>query len=98
MELERRDLSAERIARFTEEQYQMLYQYLLAYMEQATGLTMEKKAEIALAAMAKVSMAEGSGPAGAEKLVAGYKHAYLLELRAKLVENTEIALRRQPRR
>ena len=39
-----------------------------------------------------VALAEGSGPAGAEKLVADYKHAYLLELRAKLVENTEIAL------
>ena len=92
VELERRDLTAEKIAKFTEEQYQLLYQYLIAYMEQATGLMMEKKANIALAAVAKVSMAEGSGPAGAEKLVADYKHAYLLELRAKLVENTEIAL------
>ena len=42
--------------------------------------------------MAQVSMTEGSGPMGAEKLVADYKHSYLLELRAKLVEDTEIAM------
>eukprot|EP00974_Lingulodinium_polyedra_P041466 3985070-Lingulodinium_polyedra.AAC.1 len=42
--------------------------------------------------MSKVQMAEGSGPNGADKLVADYKHAYLLELRARLVEDTPIAV------
>eukprot|EP00959_Pyramimonas_sp_CCMP1952_P272322 5693493-Pyramimonas_sp.AAC.1 len=37
-------------------------------------------------------MPANSGPSGAEKFMQDYKHAYLLQLRAKLVENTPIAI------
>jgi hypothetical protein len=41
--------------------------------------------------MSKVLMTENT-PAAAEKLIVDYKHAYLSELRAKLVEDTSIAV------
>ena len=91
VELERRGLTAEKIAAFAEEDCKALYEYLLAYMELSCGLTVDRKAEISLAAMSKVLMTENT-PAAAEKLIADYKHAYLLELRAKLVEDTSIAV------
>eukprot|EP00969_Alexandrium_andersonii_P317621 14032026-Alexandrium_andersonii.AAC.1 len=42
--------------------------------------------------MARVHMADSAGASGALQLIADYKHAYLLELRAKLVENTPVAV------
>eukprot|EP00969_Alexandrium_andersonii_P176298 7795833-Alexandrium_andersonii.AAC.1 len=60
-------------------------------MECCVGLTPDKKAEIALAALARVHMADLAGASGALQLIADYKHAYLLELLAKLVENTPVA-------
>ena len=62
VELERRGLSAERIANFVEDDFKALYEYLMGYMERSCGLTVDRKAEIALATMAKVGMQEGSGP------------------------------------
>ena len=91
VELERRGLSAEDISGFNEEDYKALYTYLLAYMEKSVGLNAEKKAEIALAAMSAVHMRENSGPTGAEKFISDYKHAYLMELRAGLVEDSEVS-------
>ena len=88
VELEKKSLMPETITSFTEDQFEALFKFATTYLETSIGLTLEKKAEIALASMAKVSMTEGSGPMGAEKLVADYKHSYLLELRARLVENT----------
>ncbi len=91
VELERRSLTAEAISKFEEKDYRVLYDYLLAYMEKSVGLTPEKKVEIALASMSRVGMADHSGPADAEKFVSDYKRAYLLELRAGLVEDTPVS-------
>ena len=55
------------------------------------GLTADKRAEISLQAMTRVHMQDNSGPGGAEKFIADYRHAYLLDLRAKLVEDSSIA-------
>eukprot|EP00969_Alexandrium_andersonii_P204824 9052031-Alexandrium_andersonii.AAC.1 len=82
VELERRNLTAEAISGLDEEGFRALFEYLLAYMERCVGLTPDKKAEIALAAMARVHMADSAGASGALQLIADYKHAYLLELRA----------------
>ena len=63
VELERRSLTAEKIAEFSEEQYKVLYEYMIGYLERSVGLTVEKKAEIALAVMTAVKMADS--PSGA---------------------------------
>ena len=91
VELERRGLTAHSISQFEEDDYKVLYEYLLAYLEKSVGLTTDKKAEISLQAMTRVHMQPDSGPAGAERFIADYRHAYLLELRAKLVEDSAIA-------
>ena len=45
-----------------------------------------------MAAMAKVRMEPGSGPEGADRMVADYKQAYLLQVRANLVDKSEIGI------
>ena len=91
MELERRGLDAHAISQFDEKDYQVLYEYLMAYLEKTVGLTADKKAEISVWALTHVHMQDNSGPGGTEKFIADYRHAYLLELRAKLVEDSSIA-------
>ena len=56
VELEKRGLTAEKISAFAEEDFKALYEYLTSYMERSCGLTVDRKAEIALATLSKVSM------------------------------------------
>ena len=91
VELERRGLDEHAVGQFDEKDYQVLYEYLMAYLEKTVGLTADKKAENSLQAMTRVHMQDNSGLGGAGKLIADYRHAHLLELRAKLVEDSSIA-------
>ena len=84
-------MSAEAIAKLSEEQMGKLYNYLVAVLEEEAHLTAEKKAQLATQAMARVWMQPHSGPAGAENFVRAYERAYLLELRAGLVLTHEVA-------
>ena len=56
LELEKRGIDPIKMAAFTEENYQHLYEYIVAYLEKRAGLTPEKKTEIALEKMATVRM------------------------------------------
>ena len=78
MELERRGLDAHAISQFDEKDYQVLYEYLMAHLEKTVGLSADKKARVSLQAMTRVHMQDNSGPGGAEKFIADYRHAYLL--------------------
>ena len=93
MELKRRGLDAHAISQFDEKDYTRCFtstSWPTSRRPLASPQT-RPKAEISLQAMTRVHMQDSSGPGGGEKLIADYRHAYHLELRAKLVEDSSIA-------
>ena len=92
LELEEHGIKPDMISTMDEVTLKNLHDYLIAVLEVSVSLTAEKKAEISMGVMEKVRMHPNSGPAGAEKFIQDYKNAYLLQLRAKLVETTPTAV------
>ena len=89
--LGRRGLDAHAISQFDEEDYRVLYEYIMAHLEKTVGFTTDENAEVSLQAITCAQMQDISGPGGAENSIASYRHAYFLGLRAKLDEDSSIA-------
>ena len=90
--MERIKITPDAIAKLTEDGIGKLHEWAMGILERFLHLDPEKKGEIANEAMRKVWMPPNSGPGGAERFIREYEQAYLLELRAGLVESTELAL------
>jgi hypothetical protein len=61
LELSKRQVTPEVMAKFSEKDFEMLVKYMIGYIEKRAGLTLERKAEIALAKMSAVRMAQDGG-------------------------------------
>ena len=87
-ELHRLRVDAEFLDKAKNEDYLMLLDYVVSYLERRAGLSHKRKIDLALESMTNVRMSEGGSLEEIERFCTEYRRAYLKQVRARIIDES----------